>query len=106
MKILNGKGAGLPYYAKCDIILLNLIEDYLFNGNENSTLDRILNFAAENEAIMLWNLLQRVKPDQRSAVYDKLNELVPHPDNITKKDMLSLDQEHLQIWLKEIRWYL
>jgi len=106
LKILNGKGAGLPYYAKCDIILLNLIEDYLFNGNENSTLDRILNFAAENEAIMLWNLLQRVKPDQRSAVYDKLNELVPHPDNITKKDMLSLDQEHLQIWLKEIRWYL
>jgi len=106
LKILNGSGASLPYYSKSDLILLNLFEEYLFNGMKNTTLDQILNFSTVNEAITLWNLLQRVQPSQRTNVYDKLNELVPHPNNISKRDMISLDREKLQIWLKEIKWYL
>jgi hypothetical protein len=58
------------------------------------------------EAITLWNLLQRVKAKHKSAVYEKLYELVPHPDSITKNDLLNLDQDPLRIWLEEIEWSL
>jgi len=106
LKILSGNGVSLPYHSKSGLHLVTLFEDYLFNGKKNKTLYRIIQSSTEKEAIILWNLLQRVKTDQRTAVYDKLYKLVPHTDDIAEKDMLSLDQNMLQIWLDEIKWYL
>jgi RNA polymerase sigma-70 factor, ECF subfamily len=106
LKIISGKGASLPYYSKSGLYLVTLFEEYLFNGKKNITLNKIIESSTGNETIVLWNLLQRVKPDQRAVVYDKLYKLVPHSDDITKKDILSLDQNILQIWLDEIKWYL
>ena len=106
LKISNGSRVGLPYYSKSGINLISLFEDYLFNGNENTTLERIIESSTVKEAIVLWNLIRRVKPDQRSYVYDKLYKLIPHTEIITKKDILSLDQDKLQIWFDEIKWYL
>ena len=106
MKILSGKGASLPYYSKSALHLVTLFEDYLFNGKKNITLNRIIESSTEKETIALWNLLQMVSPDQRDVVYDKLYKLVPHTDDVTKKDMLSLDKNMLRIWLDEIKWFL
>jgi DNA-directed RNA polymerase specialized sigma24 family protein len=106
LKVLSGSGASLPYYSKSSLVLISLFEDYLFNGNEEITLNRIIETSTEKEAIVLWNLLQKVEPNHRSTVYDKLNELVPHPDDTIKKGILSLDQNMLQSWLDEIKWYL
>lgn len=106
LKILSGSSASLPFHFKSSYDLIALLEDYLFNGKKNITLDRIIESSTEKEAIILWNLLRMVKPDQRSSVYDKLYELVPHKDDIAKDDMLSLDQDKMQSWLDEIKWYL
>ena len=106
LKILNGSGVGIPYNSKSNFILVNLLDNYLFNGNEESQLNSILVSSTEYDAILLWNLLQRVKPGHRTAVYDKLNELVPHPADILKQNLISLDQKSLQGWLEEIKWYL
>ena len=106
LKIFGKGGVSLPYYSKSGLYFAALFEDYLFNGKKNITLDRIIESSTEKEAIILWNLLRMVKPDQRSSVYDKLYELVPHKDDIAKDDMLSLDQDKMQSWLDEIKWYL
>jgi DNA-directed RNA polymerase specialized sigma24 family protein len=106
LKVFKESGTSIPYYSESDLILITLIEEYLFNGNEESTLNRIINSSTITEAIMLWNLLQSVKPVQRINVYDKLNELVPHPADIRRKNIVLLDQISLQGWLKEIKWYL
>jgi hypothetical protein len=39
-------------------------------------------------------------------VYDKLYELFPHSDEIDREDMLSLDEDMLYVWLKEIEWLM
>jgi DNA-directed RNA polymerase specialized sigma24 family protein len=106
LKVFKESGTSIPYYSESDLILITLFEEYLFNGNEKSTLNGIIKSSTIAEAIMLWNLLQRIKAEQRITVYNKLNELVPHPDNITKKGILSLDRNMLQFWLDEIKWYL
>jgi DNA-directed RNA polymerase specialized sigma24 family protein len=106
LKILSRGGAGLPYYSKSGLIQITLIEDYLFNGKKESTLNRIIESATEKDAIILWNLLQRVNSDRRASICNKLNEIVPHPDDITENGILSLDKSMLQRWLHEIKWYL
>ena len=104
LKILRGSGASLPYYSGSVFELIALLEEYLFGGRRGTTLNRILASSTEKETITLWNLLQRVTPEQKSAVYDKLYELVPHPDSIKKKEILNLDPDALQAWLEEIKW--
>jgi len=106
LKILSGSSVSLPFHFKSSYDLIALLEDYLFNGKKNITLNRIIESSTEKEAILLWNLLQRVNTDQRSAVYDKLYELVPHPNDIAREDILSLGKNMLQMWLDEIEWYL
>lgn len=104
LKILRGSGASLPYYSGSEFELIALLEEYLFGGKRGTTLNRILASSTEKENITLWNLLQRVTPEQKGAVYDKLYELVPHPDSIEKKEILKLDPDALLIWLEEIKW--
>ncbi|UCH65504.1 MAG: FecR domain-containing protein [Ignavibacterium sp.] len=106
LKILNESGASLPYYSESSSVLVSRFEDYLFNGKENAALNSILESSTEKEAIILWNLLPRVKQDQRNAVYEKLYELVPHRDDISRDEMLSLEKKYLKTWLDEIKWYL
>ena len=104
LKILRGSGASLPYYSGSGFELITLLEEYLFGGRRGTTLNRILASSTEKENITLWNLLQRVTPEQRGVVYNKLYELVPHPDSIEKKEILNLNPDALQGWLEEIKW--
>ncbi|MCH6574871.1 MAG: hypothetical protein IH795_06660 [Bacteroidetes bacterium] len=104
LKILRGSGASIPYYSGSVFELITLLEEYLFGGRRGTTLNRILALSTEKENITLWNLLQRVTPEHRNAVYDKLYELIPHPASIEKKEILNLDPDALQDWLEEIEW--
>jgi hypothetical protein len=106
IRILKGGGVGIPYYTDSESALGQLLEEYLFNGKRGTTLNKILNLSTKKEAITLWNLLQRVKPKHKIEVYEKLYELVPHPNSIMKNNILNLEQNALQSWLEEIEWSL
>ena len=106
IRILKGGGVGIPYYSDSDSVFSHLLEKYLFSGRRGTTLNKIIELSSKKECVTLWNLLQRVRPKQKSAVYEKLYELVPHPDSITKNELLNLDQDPLRIWLDEIEWSL
>jgi len=103
LNILNGFGAGVPYYRKAKPEYITLLDEYLFSGKKDVMLNAIIEASTEKETITLWNLLQRVNPGQREMVYNKLLELAPHSNVLTKEDVLKLDPDKMQIWFDEIK---
>lgn len=106
LKISARQVVGLPYNQKSDKNLIALIENISFKNKSSSQIFKLLDAASYEEALTLWNLLKRVGDNQRVSIYDKLYQLVPPPDQITKKKMLSLDDESMNKWLDEIRYQL
>jgi RNA polymerase sigma-70 factor (ECF subfamily) len=106
LEILKSSGPSIPYYSGSPSEYTTLIQDYMFGSKGNIALYVILDASSERDGITLWNLLQKVRAAQRSAVYEKLYELVPHPDDLEKKNILNLDADMLQIWLDEIEWLM
>ena len=103
LNILKGFGAGVPYYRKAESEYITLLDEYLFSGKKDVVLNAVIAASTQKETITLWNLLQRVNPGQREMVYNKLFEIAPHSDMLTKKDVLKLDSDKMQIWFDEIK---
>jgi len=106
LKILSSEGPGLPYKSNSNPKLVELLDKIVFEKHYKAGIDALISIASDNETVTLWNLLQRVDKQQRLSVYDKLYELVPHPDAIKKEQMLNLDSKALQVWLEEIEWLM
>lgn len=98
-------GFGIPYHNSASAELINLLGEVTFNNNETSVVS-ILSMATKTDALTLWNLMQRVTTSSKQNIYDKLYELVPHPDEISSSDMLRLDKDKLLMWLEEIEWQM
>jgi len=106
LKILNNAGAGLPFHTSSTSEFINLLEEYVFGRKSDINLNMIIESSSAKDGITLWNLFRIVKPGQRRVVYDKLYELIPHPDDINRKDLLTLDEDMLYVWLEEIEWLM
>ena len=78
----------------------------MFGGKNPAVLDNLLSATSTADAITLWNLLQRVKPNQRDEVYEKLATLVSPPEEASKDDIINLKSKALQLWLDEIEWLM
>jgi RNA polymerase sigma-70 factor (ECF subfamily) len=94
-------GISMPYAKNSDIEFINAVREFLYTKSEIHV-ERIVSLATQLNALSLWNLLSFISPAKRLLVYRKLNYLVPHPPAITNEDVLNLNSEILQIWLKEI----
>ncbi len=106
LKILKGAGAGLPFHTSSTSGFINLLEEYIFGRKSDKYLNMIIESSSAKDGITLWNLFRIVKHGQRQVVYDKLYELFPHPDEINKEDILTLDEDMLYVWLEEIEWLM
>ena len=53
-------------------------------------------------AITLWHVVQRVTPEDRGRVYDRLTALYPAPDGVTREGMLALDRPMVERWRKAL----
>ncbi len=94
-------GLSMPYHFSANQELIDAITEF-FNSRSEIYLERIASLAEKKDAITLWNLLRKVSPAKRFLVYSKLNNLVPHPPEVTERDVLELNEEKFQIWLEEI----
>ena len=104
LNIFPRSGAGIPYHSQNTFEYVTILDEYLFGGKRDVTLNRLLNSSSNNETITLWNLLLRVKPGQQTEnVYYRLYELAPHSGAINKVDVLLLDSDILNLWLEEIK---
>jgi len=96
----------VPAFNISSSIVPAWLDQYLFEGKKIQSLNKILDASKSVDAITLWNLLKRVIPGHRGLVYEKLNEFVPQPENVTKEGILTLNEQMLQLWLTEIEWLM
>lgn len=74
-----------------------------FTGSTDPQLSVIVTLASTDDALSLWHVLQMASTENRGIVYNRLFELVPHGQNITKEGVMKLDEKMLQSWLDEIQ---
>jgi hypothetical protein len=56
------------------------------------------------DTLTLWHLLSRVDPEERARLFDRMVELTPLPDAVSREKVLDLDKDTLQRWRQELAW--
>jgi len=78
-------------------------------GGQNAArpLDVVLAQARKRDSLTLWHLLYRVALPDRARVYDRLAELVPPPEGVTKDAIMKLEKSQMDEWFLEIQpsWF-
>jgi RNA polymerase sigma-70 factor (ECF subfamily) len=97
--ISKGKYA-IPYPSDSAPALISMLQN--FTGANDPSVGTILSQITKKEALSLWHILQLVRTENRSIAYDKLNEIIPVPSNVTKAGIIVLKKEMLMDWLQEI----
>ena len=97
--VMRGKYA-IPYPVDTTPQLISLFENY--SGANDPSVGTILALATKKESLSLWHLLQLVSNEDRFLLFDKLNELVPAPNGVTKAGIQGLNKDMLLKWRQEI----
>jgi hypothetical protein len=73
-----------------------------FGGNaRTAAFSTVIKSARQRDAFTLWHLLARASAAERSRLFDRLAELVPAPQGVTREGILRLDQPMLDLWWNE-----
>ena len=95
-------GPGTPYSRDASQRLQDALIKFDFEGGGSNALQVVMTEARASDGLTLWSLLKRVEVADRNHVYDRLAQLIPPPQNVTKDGVLRLDQQMLNLWLQEL----
>jgi anti-sigma factor RsiW len=104
-------GPGTPYFEDSPAGLREALPLIDFENGETAArraaLDTVLFEARRRDSLTLWHLLRRLEGSERERVYERLRELVPHPDEVTREGVLSLNEEMLTTWYDyiQVSWF-
>jgi hypothetical protein len=96
-----GIGPGTPYFADSPDVLQQALTAFDF---DKGGIDVVLSQARVRDTLTLWHLLSRVDPSERAPVFDRMVELVPLPNGVTREKALQLDPATLKLWREELTW--
>lgn len=99
IEIRPGFGPGVPVVADASEAFRRALAALEFGGDQTA-LARVLAMARSDDAISLWHLLARTAGAERVAVYERLVDLVPLPDGVTREEVLRLDARALDTYWK------
>ena len=75
--------------------------DSLTEGPERTRqLQVVLGESRVRDALSLWHLLPRLDMQSRGLVYDRLEQLLPAPPDVTRDGIIALDPKMLDAWKK------
>lgn len=101
-----GIGPGTPHYAGVspafEAALTTLDFQKAAPPDRTDALATILTEARRDDAVTLWHLLQRVEPDERDRVFDRLAAFVPPPAGVTRDGVRGGRREMLDRWWDEL----
>jgi len=97
-------GPGTPYFADAPEALQQALAAFDFRGGGADALNIILAQARVRDTLTLWHLLSRVESGDRTRVFDRMVELVPLPDGVSREKALQLDPAALKSWREELAW--
>ena len=101
----RGIGPGIPYFEDASEAFRSALTKFDFGGDEPSKLSAlkvVISEARPRDAMTLWYLLSRVNDAARARVYDRMAQLAPAPDGVTREGVLSLDQQMLDRWKEKL----
>lgn len=93
-----GVGPGTAYAADASAELRRALDAFDFGGGGDVAARTVLALARPADALSLLNLLPRVTPVVRGALFDRLIILAPPPASVTRDGILHLDQTMLNRW--------
>ena len=101
-----GIGPGTPYFEDASPAFLQALTRFDFEKGTDDVLRVVLAESRKRDTITLINLLNWAGAggEQRSRVYDRLAELVPPPDGVTKPGVMKFDKHMLEEWMKKLTW--
>jgi hypothetical protein len=78
-----------------------------FDGGDASALGGLLAAADKDDAVTLWNLLDRTTQEERSSVFERLQSFNPPPDGVERAHILAGDRVALDAWRDSIEssWF-
>ena len=102
-----GIGPGTPYFEDASELFRTALAKLDFEPNDTQwskipALDIVLHQTRPRDTMTLWYLLSRVDENDRGRVYDRMAQLVPPPEGVTREGVLRLDQEMLKRWRDRI----
>lgn len=107
----KGEGPGTPFFEDSTEAFRAALNRFDFEtkdaGSHSQALQTVLTEARKRDGLTLWNLLPRVEGKEREHVYERLAELVPPPQEVTREGVLRLDELMLDQWKEVMRpdWF-
>ncbi|HZU24957.1 MAG TPA: zf-HC2 domain-containing protein [Bryobacteraceae bacterium] len=98
-----GFGPGTPYFEDAPQQFADHLARFDFGGDA-AALDAVIAGARPRDALTLVHLLARVDAGMRTAIVDRLMELAPLPQGVTREDALAANPETLHRWINKIAW--
>jgi len=102
----RGVGPGTPRYADAPAGYAEALNRLDFGTADDpqrgAALDVVISSARPRDGLTLWHLLARGTPQERARVYDRLAELSPPPQGVTRAAILGVDREALDRWWDSI----
>jgi len=99
-----GKGPGTPYFDDASRAFQDALSKLDFQNGGARALSIVLAEAREYDTLTLWHLLSRVTGADRARVYERMAELIPPPQGVTKEGVMKLDKGMLDLWKKGLEW--
>ncbi len=97
----SGIGPGTPYFEDASESFRAALTKVDFESaatDKSQGLDSLLSEARVRDTLTLWHLLGRVDGNDRTLVYERMANLTPPPDGVTREGILALDQQMLDTW--------
>ncbi len=97
----SGAGPGTPFFedssAQFQAALYTV--DSLPEGPERTRqLAILIHESHVRDALSLWHLMPRLDPQSRALIYDRLAQLLPPPQGVTRDGIVALDSKMLDAW--------
>lgn len=100
--IRPGVGPGTPFFKEKSLQFQQALQKLDFEKGGAAELQTILAESEASDAFTLWHLLPRVASVERGRLFDRMAELMPPPDGVTREGILQLDAEMLKLWKEDI----
>ena len=92
-----GLGPGTPFDEEASEAFRHALARLDFDDDDDALTD-LLAEAGLYDTATLWRLMYTLDMDQRGALYDRLVELVPPPEGITRDAVLHADLDAIEAW--------
>jgi hypothetical protein len=102
-----GVGPGTPYFEDSSEIFKKALTKMDFEPQDTGwskipALDLVLAESRPRDTLTLWHLLSRVQGTDRERVYDRMAELGPPPEVVTREGILNLDESMMKTWRESL----